>query len=176
MTPQLPSSRSLRVPLWKRAAALGLDLLAVGFVSSFMGSNVMAQGIVFLIGWLGMRVVLVYNNQGQSLGRWAMDMRIVETSRGRIPTLEALTKRELIAGTAAFLAFVGLTHLSPTSAWALLLFVPLGIDGSFAYSDAGQQAFHDQYADTLIIPSRRGYSLDVKIRKLVAYVQQRVKK
>jgi hypothetical protein len=38
-----------------------------------------------------------------------------------------------------------------------------------------QQAGHDRLARTLIVESRRGYSLDLKLKKLFAQVQRRVK-
>jgi hypothetical protein len=43
-----------------------------------------------------------------------------------------------------------------------------------------QQAFHDRYARTIIVSSRRGYSLDLKIKlkikRLVEKVQRNVRR
>jgi len=177
MNPQLPALRPVPVPLWRRGVALGIDALVVGLVSSVMGTNVLAQAVVYGLGWLGMRVVLVSRNHGQSLGRWAMDMRILDGVRGNTPTLQDLTKREGGLAIATFLAFWGITHLSPTTAWVLLLLVPLGIDAAAGKNNVPWGlTLHDRYAKTCIVESRRGYSLDIKVQKLVADLRDRVKK
>lgn len=173
---RLPAQRPVPVPLWRRGAALGLDALGVGLISSFMGGG-WASFIVFTVGWLGMRVALVSRNRGQSLGRWAMDMRILDSNRGGTPTLQDLTKRELGLGVATFFAFWGITHLSPTTAWALLLLIPLGIDASFAINGPEWGlTLHDRFARTFIVESRRGYSLDMKVQKIVADLRTRMKR
>ncbi|MBD1910625.1 MULTISPECIES: RDD family protein [unclassified Leptolyngbya] len=176
MTRLPPTQRPVPVPLWRRGAALGIDALGVGLISSFMGVG-WAQLFVFGVGWLGMRVVLVSRNRGQSLGRWAMDMRILDGGRGGTPTLQDLTKRELGLGIVTFWAFWGITHLSPTTAWALLLLIPLGGDAIFALNGSEWGlTLHDRFARTFIVESRRGYSLDMKVQKLVADLRSRMKK
>lgn len=176
MNPRLPLVRPTPASLWRRAIALGIDAVAVGLCSSLLGGAFFAQGLVFLVGWLLLRVVLVSSNKGQSLGRWALDMRVIDRQRGGTPTLQALTQRESLLGAATFLTFWGVTHLSPTTAWALLLLIPLGVDASFAYGDAAYRlAFHDRYSQTWVVESRRGYSLDVKVRQLVAEIRSRMK-
>lgn len=87
-----------RVPIERRAAAFGIDFVAVWFVSSLLAINVPVQMLVFSLLWLGLRVVLVSNNQGQSLGSWAMDMKVLEARSSRVPGLLTLTKREGILG------------------------------------------------------------------------------
>ncbi|MGG6293597.1 RDD family protein [Leptolyngbya sp. AN02str] len=177
MRPQLASTRLPKVPIRRRGYALGLDILTIGILSAFFGGSFWAQAFVFALGWWMMRVALVANNKGQSFGRWAFNMRIIERRQRITPTLLELTKRETILGICAFLAFWGVLHLSPTSAWVLLLMVPLGLDIASAYANVEQGiAFHDRYSDVSVVPSQRGYSLDVKIRQLVAEVQDRVKK
>ena len=39
----------------------------------------------------------------------------------------------------------------------------------------GSQAFHDRIARTVVAQTRRGYSLDLKVKKLIAQSRQRVK-
>jgi uncharacterized RDD family membrane protein YckC len=164
-----------KVPLWRRGAALLVDMLIVGAVSSAVGLSPIAQAIVFLLGWLAMRVVLVSKNHGQSLGRWAFDIQIIDP-QGRIPELKLLTKREAILGGLAFLAFLGLSNLRPSALWAPLLLIPLLVDCGVAFADqTSQQALHDRVAATLVVPSRRGYSLDLKIRRFLAQARNRVK-
>lgn len=164
-----------KVPLWRRGAALAIDALAIGLLSLMMGSSVAAIAVVFILGWLGMRVVLVARNRGQSLGRWALDMKIVDARRGGTPDLLTLTKREGAVGLGALLVWLGLLLVS-TAPWAILLFLPLAIDCSLAWVDGDrQQALHDQISQTRVVQTRRGYSLDLKLKRLIANTQRRVK-
>ncbi|MBW4655116.1 MAG: RDD family protein [Kaiparowitsia implicata GSE-PSE-MK54-09C] len=165
------------VPRWRRAAALGIDGLLAGIASTFVGYGFWLQAVMFALVWLVLRVLVVSNNRGQSLGRWAMDIRLIEIRRRITPTLLTLTQREALLGICAFLAFWGALHFSPTAAWTLLLLIPLGVVAASTLSDdnAGV-AIHDQYTKTRVVPTDRGYSLDIKIRNLVAELRQRVKK
>jgi uncharacterized RDD family membrane protein YckC len=165
-----------RVPLWRRGAAWGIDFIAVTLVSSIAGMSAIAQAIVFILAWLGLRVILVSKNHGQSLGRWALDMKVVDGRWGGTPGLETLVKREGLAALGAVLALFGLTNLSPASPWSLLLFVPLGADAVLAVFDQdNRQTFHDQFSKTLVVQTRRGYSLDVKLKRLWFDAQRRLK-
>lgn len=165
-----------KVPLWRRGAALAIDFAAVGLLSLTLGGSVAAQAVVFLLAWLGLRVLLVTRNLGQSLGRWALDMKVVDARIGGTPGLQALLKREGLLGVATLCLLLGLVNLSPAKPWSLLLFLPLGLDCSLAAFDRVQrQAFHDQISRTLVVQTRRGYSLDIKIKRWVAYAQRRMK-
>jgi len=42
-----------------------------------------AQVVVFVLAWWGAAVLLVYRNQGQSLGRWALDMKVLDPELGK---------------------------------------------------------------------------------------------
>jgi uncharacterized RDD family membrane protein YckC len=176
MPHEIIPAQYIRVPLWRRGAALGIDIAAVGLVSSTLATGAIALFVIFLLLWLGLRVGLVSRNQGQSLGRWALDMKVVDANRGGTPDLKELTQREVIVGCGAALSWLGLLSLAPATAWALLLFLPLGLDLSLAVFDPeGQQALHDQLTKTRVVQTRRGYSLDLKIQKLLATVQRRMK-
>lgn len=163
-----------KVPLWRRGAALAIDTATIALLSLMMGSSVAAIAVVFILGWLGMRVVLVARNRGQSLGRWALDMKVVDARRGGTPDLLTLSKREGAVGLGALLLWLGLL-LTPTASWAILLVLPLAIDCSLAWVDQGQQALHDQIFQTRIVQTRRGYSLDLKLKRLIANTQRRVR-
>lgn len=168
-----------KVPVERRGAALLIDLFAVGIVSSLIGGSITAVAFVFIVAWLGMRVIWVSKNYGQSLGRWALDMKVVDARVGGVPGLQELLKREALVGLGAMLFYVGLVSLltlGSGAAWALLLFIPLPLDCSLAFSDrVKRQAFHDQLSRTLVVQTRRGYSLDLKIKRLVAEAKRRVK-
>jgi len=50
------------------------------------------------------------------------------------------------------------------------------VDCGFAFVDNDfRQAFHDRIASTVVIQTRRGYSLDIKLKKIVAAASRRVK-
>ncbi|NJL10982.1 MAG: RDD family protein [Calothrix sp. SM1_7_51] len=166
----------------RRAMALGTDFLAVWVLSSLLGSLAfgvqLAQILIFILVWFLLRVLLVYNNQGQSLGRWAFDMKVLEADRerGRIPSLLALTKREAIIGAGALGVSIALSNLSQNPT-VILLVIPLVIDCSTAFSDREfKQALHDRFAGTMIVSSQRGYSLDIKVKRLVDIWRQNVRR
>lgn len=169
-----------RVDFVRRGMALGIDFLIVWLISSVLGSNgvgvQIVQILVFIFGWLILRVVLPYNNLGQSLGRWAFDIKLLEVERPRVPDMQALLKREGIIGLEALLVAIALSNIirNPT---AILLVLPLAIDCSAAFSNTQtRQAWHDRYARTMIVSSQRGYSLDIKVKRLVETLRQNVRK
>lgn len=181
---RVPQKHYPKAEIGRRGMALGLDFLGVWLVSSLLGSNnpgiQFTQILVFIFGWLILRVLVVYNNKGQSLGRWAFDLKVLEVEDGqvvgRIPKLESLLKREAIIGIGALLVSITLGNLraNPT---AILLILPLAIDCGAAFSDTQmRQAWHDRYAGTFIVSSRRGYSLDIKIKRLVGILRRNVRR
>ncbi|MCF4968590.1 RDD family protein [Nostoc sp. CMAA1605] len=181
---RVPQKHYPKAELNRRAMALGLDFLVVWLVSAFFNSNQagiqFAQIFVFVSGWLIVRVLVAYHNQGQSLGRWAFDLKILEVQNGqvigRIPQLLALLQREAIIGFGAILVSIALGNLraNPT---AILLVIPLAIDCGAALSDTQmRQALHDRYAKTFMVSSRRGYSLDIKIKRIVGTLRRNVRR
>ncbi|MDF5720311.1 MAG: RDD family protein [Rhizonema sp. PD37] len=160
-----------QVELGRRAMALLIDFFIVWLLSSLLGSSEFGIQIVpilvFAIAWVILRVILPYRNQGQSLGRYAVDIKLLEVQRGKVPDLQTLLKREGIVGLGALLVSITLSNIvrNPT---ALLLVIPLAIDFGAAFSDTQmRQALHDRYAKTIIVSSLRGYSLDIKVKRLV---------
>jgi uncharacterized RDD family membrane protein YckC len=164
-------NRFPKVPIERRTAAFVIDFLGVWLVSSFVPS-MLFQMLVFMLLWLGLRVLMVSSNQGQSLGRWALDIKVLD-AKGKIPGLITLAKREGIVGFCALLAMIGLRIGLANGISLLLLISPLAADCGVAFADAeAQQAFHDRIAKTFIIQSRRGFSLDLRLKKLFAQVRQ----
>lgn len=167
----------------RRGMALALDFFGVWLLSSMVRSNQIGiqfgQIFVFIFAWLIFRVVVVYNNQGQSLGRWAFDLKVLEVVNGeimnRIPQFQTLLLREGVICFSSLLLsiFLGNIILNPA---AVVLLLPLIIDGGAALSDTQmRQAFHDRFFRTIIVSSRRGYSLDIKIKRLVEKLQRNVR-
>lgn len=168
-------NRFPKVPIERRAAAFFIDFVTVWLVSSFV-PNLVLQALVFLLLWLGMRVVLVSSNHGQSLGRWALDMKVLDVKYSKIPGLLTLAKREGILGFCALLAMIGLRIGLANGISLLLLTAPLAADCGAAFADAeAQQAFHDRIAQTFVIQTRRGFSLDIRLKKVVAQISRRMK-
>jgi hypothetical protein len=102
-------------------------------------------------------------------------MRVLEVERLRVPDLQALLKRESIIGLGALLLAIALSNIirNPT---AILLILPLAIDCGTAVSDTQlRQALHDRYARTIIVSASRGYSLDIKVKRMLETLQRNVR-
>lgn len=163
-----------KVPLERRIGAFAIDFGAASLFSIVGGGALYIP--FFIITWYALRVVLVARNRGQSLGRWALDMKVIDPKYRSIPGLLELFKRESITGLGCLLLLIGIANLSPANAWILVTPVPVLADCGFAFADEEyRQAFHDRIARTVVAQTRRGYSLDIKLKKLFADIQDRVK-
>ncbi|MBD2019464.1 RDD family protein [Leptolyngbya sp. FACHB-36] len=169
VTPRLP-----RVPLERRVAAFAIDFGIASLISTLGGNG--GYIVLYVVAWLILRVVVVIRNRGQSLGRWAMDMKVVDPKYRSTPTLGALAKRESLTGLGSLLVLIGLANLSPTNGWILFTPIPLLVDCGFAFADAENRlAYHDRFTRTVVAQTRRGYSLDIKVKKIIDRARQRVK-
>ncbi|AFZ36786.1 RDD domain containing protein [Stanieria cyanosphaera PCC 7437] len=172
---ELSYRRFPRVPIKRRVGAFLIDFVTVWFVSSFFGNSI--QWLIFILGWLVMRVVVVDKNQGQSLGSWALDLKVIDARFNKIPDLVVLGKREGILGFAAVLAMYGLEINLRNGLSMLLLLTPLLVDCGIAFADEElNQAFHDRLASTIVIQTPRGYSLDLRLKKLLAQIKNNMRK
>ncbi|MDY7012935.1 MAG: RDD family protein [Cyanobacteriota bacterium] len=172
----MTNQRFPKVPFDRRTYAFLIDFIAVWLLSA-MAEPWLLQAIVFIIGWYGLRVIGTSRNQGQSLGSWAMDLKLLDFRFQRIPDLVTLTKREAILGGAALLAMAGLNLFFVNSFTALLLVAPLLADCGAAFTDEQyNQAFHDRLSGTLIIQTKRGFSLDLRLRKWVDELKYRMRR
>lgn len=154
-----------KVPIERRVAAFSIDFVVVWFVSAFFPASL--QWLIFLAGWLALRVILVEKNKGQSLGSYALDMKVIDPRFNKIPDLITLAKREGILGFAAMLAMFGLQINVGNGLTMLLLVSPLLADCGTAFADEQyNQALHDRVAETLVVQTRRGFSLDLRLKKL----------
>lgn len=166
------------VEVWRRAAALAIDGIAAWLAGALAGGgNLFLGGLVFWVVWLVCRVAIPLRQYGQSLGRWALDSRLIDVQYRRTPELPTLLKREGILGLETALATIALSQgLLPSQANWLLLILPLAIDGVFVLADNNrQQMLHDRMSRTIVVFTRRGFSLDLKLKRLVAEVSQRMK-
>ena len=168
-----------KAPIWRRGVALGIDCLAVGLISSLLSGGPLVWFVAFMLIWMGSRVVAAAHNQGQSLGRWAFSVKVVEFHSGRIPQMLALFKREGLVGLGCALALHGLTNVTPmssTAALSLLTSSPLIADCSLAFTDPlWGQTIHDRVAHTRVVQTQRGYALDLKFKKWFAYVRRHMR-
>lgn len=166
------SSRLPKVQIWRRGCAFSIDALPVFLIGALLGGSWLVQLII----WFILRIVIVSRTQGQSFGRWAFDMRVVDERTGKTPGLLELFKREGLTGIGLIMAITGFTNLSPSTAQYMLLLLPVAIDCGVANFDPQlQQAFHDRIAGTMVIATRRGYSLDLKVKRWVAQLRRFVK-
>lgn len=172
---ELTYKRFPRVPIERRIGAFAIDFVTIWFISSFFGKS--GGWLVFLLGWLIMRIVVVDRNQGQSLGRYALDMKVIDYRYSRVPDLATLAKREGIVGFAALLASLGLQNLGNGGLLLLFLTTPLLVDCLMALFDESlDRAFHDRVAETMMIQTQRGFSLDLRLKKLLVTIQRNMRK
>ncbi|MBW4649540.1 MAG: RDD family protein [Kastovskya adunca ATA6-11-RM4] len=169
-----------KVPIERRAAAFAIDFVVVWLVSSIFRGNApgisLLQMLVFILLWLALRVILVLKNQGQSLGHLALDMKVLDAKYSRIPGVLMLMKREGILGFCSLLAMIGLTIGLANGISLLILTAPLAADCGMALADQeARQAFHDRVANTIMIQTRRGFSLDLRIKKVFAQIKRRMR-
>lgn len=170
-TDKLFYRRFPKAPVERRAYAFLIDFVTVWLLSSFVG--VALQWLVFILAWLALRVIVVEKNKGQSLGHWALDIKVVDARFNKIPDLVTLAKREGIVGLAAMLAMIGLTINFRNGISMLLLITPLLADFGVALSDEEMnQAFHDRISETIVISTRRGFSLDLRLKKVFAKIKE----
>lgn len=163
-----------RVPFERRIGAFAIDFVTVWFVSSFFGKS--GGWLVFLLGWLAMRIIVVDRNQGQSLGHYALDIKVLDYRYSRVPDLVTLAKREGILGFSAMLASIGLQNFG-NGLILLFLATPVLVDCLMALFDEDlNRAFHDRVAQTIIIQTQRGYSLDLRLKKLLVTIQRNMRK
>lgn len=170
------SKRFPRVPPDRRIYAFVIDF-AIAWLLGSLAANWFAQGFIFFVVWIISRVVVVSRNQGQSLGAWLMDIKLLSLRFRRVPDLIILSRREVIVGGCATLAMLGLNQIFFNAFSTLLLVAPLGADCGVAFADEDyNQAFHDRFADTVVVPTKRGFSLDLRLRRLVDELSDRMRK
>jgi len=163
-----------RVPMDRRVGAFALDFGVASLLSVLLGGFLYIP--VFLVLWCILRVIVVIKNQGQSLGQWAFDIKVINPRHRTVPGLTELVKREAITGFGSLLVLIGLVNLSPTNGWILVAHIPLLVDCSAAFTDPEyRQAFHDRVARTAMIQTRRGYSLDLKLKKIIDQASSRMR-
>ena len=165
-----------KVPLDRRAWAFAIDFLSVWFISAFFATNLIVQWIVFLTCWGISRILIVDKNSGQSLGNWLYDIKIIDPRFNRVPDLISLSKREALVGVGAALAIAGLQNFT-SGLSLLLLLTPLAVDCSLALIDEETNlAGHDRLAQTFMVQTERGFSLDLRLKKVFGQIQRSMRK
>ena len=168
-----------RSPVWRRGVATAIDAIGCWSLGSMLGPA--PHVALFVVLWWLVRVAVVANNRGQSFGRLAMNIKVIEgedfdltgVERGqferrspRVPTLLELTKREGILGGELLLGFISLELLGQINPTALITAAPLATDYAFALLDLDRrQALHDRVIDSIVVQTSRGFSLHIKGRR-----------
>lgn len=173
---ELPYRNYPKVPPERRIYGFLIDFTAVWFTSAIAGTGFI-RWLIFIAAWMGLRVFWVVNNQGQSLGRWLMDTKIIDLRFNKIPDLLTLGKREGIIGLGALLATIGLDINLSNGISMLILVSPLITDCAVAFADEQLgQAFHDKIVNSMMIQTERGFSLDLRAKKLLAQLRRNMRK
>ncbi|MFS8119671.1 MAG: RDD family protein [Microcoleus sp.] len=171
-----------KVSFRRRAAAFCIDVSAVGLPSLLLGTNFIVKAIIFVLLWMIMRVAIVRKNQGQSLGRWLLGMRVVDTKYQRTPAVQQLCKREALLGilTASYLVGLSATSHYNASIDSIrnMLMWPFLFNGMFVSLSSTRfpQALHDRLGGTIVVGTRRGYCLHLKVRRLLNQQQSNINK
>ncbi|MCF2971067.1 RDD family protein [Synechococcus sp. Nb3U1] len=130
---------------------LGASYLAQGLASLF-GANAgavdMTGYVAFFAVWLVNRGYFQSRPEGQSLGKWLLNIKTLDPETETSPHLIRSLARESV------LSLFLLTEA---------LLVPLAADGLFAAFDKEKrQTIHDRAGRTLVVEAEQGYHLDEK--------------
>ena len=169
--------RLSKAQMWSRVVASAIDFSLAWLLSSVAITGdaqvQLGQWVIFVILWMLLRVVVVTNNQGQSPGHWALDLKVIDARSAQLPRIEDLIKREAIAGGCCLLLLIG---FNMGGFLLLALVAPLIVDTGIGLADPVRlQTVHDRWVDTAVIYTTRGYSLDLKLKKVLTQAQQRVR-
>lgn len=166
--PEDPNYRRFpKIPINRRIYAFMIDFGSVWLLGSFFGGNWFGQFLLLFILWLVLRVIVVEKNRGQTLGRWLLDIKVIDRRFNRTPGVQELFLRESINGGGAVLAMIGINHGFPNFLSIILLSLPMLVDCGLALMDEElSQAFHDRVSKTMVVATKRGFSLDLRLKKL----------
>ena len=150
----------IQAPFDRRIYAFLLDFITIWFLSSF---------------FKGITEIIVNKNKGQSLGCWAFDLKIISIRTRRIPQLNEMLKREATLGFLALLAMLGLKINFDNGLSMLLLTTPVVVDFSIVLGNQKHhsQTLHDMVGHTILIQSQRGFSLDLRIKKILKTIHKK---
>ncbi len=175
-------SRLVLARLSQRNAALLVDFIACAFlgqlIEALLGLSNSGLGLViFGIAWMVNRVFIAGKNQGQSLGRWLLSIRVVDMTYGKSAGVFELVKREAAIYLCMALVLAGFSSGGLTNTISLFALIPIVIDGVIALADSEKmQTLHDKLAGTIVIVSRKGLQLDQKITKLLGQASRSASK
>jgi uncharacterized RDD family membrane protein YckC len=140
---------------------MGISYLAQGLVALFGAGgeavNLVGYGAFFAT-WLVNRGYFQSRPEGQSLGKWLLNIKTVDTETEQAPTLIRSVAREGV------LSVLILTES---------LVVPLGADALFAFFDKQKrQSLHDRAGRTQVVEADTGFHLDEKAIEFLEGVMQ----
>lgn len=175
-------SRLVLARLSQRNAALLVDFIACAFlgqlIEALLGLSNSGLGLViFGLAWMLNRVFIAGKNQGQSLGRWLLSIRVVDMMYGKSAGVFELAKREAAIYLCMALVLAGFNSGGLTNTISLFALIPIVIDGVIALADSEKmQTVHDKLGGTIVIVSRKGLQLDQKITKLLGQASRSASK
>ncbi|NJM27620.1 MAG: RDD family protein [Pseudanabaena sp. RU_4_16] len=175
-------SRLALARLSQRNAALLVDFIACAFlgqlIEALLGLSNSGLGLViFGLAWMLNRVFIAGKNQGQSLGRWLVSIRVVDMMYGKSAGVFELAKREAAIYLCMALVLAGFNSGGLTNTISFFALIPIVIDGIIALADSEKmQTLHDKLSGTIVIVSRKGLQLDQKIAKLLGQASRSASK
>ena len=175
-------SRLVLARLSQRNAALLVDFIACAFlgqlIEALLGLSNSGLGLViFGLAWMLNRVFIAGKNQGQSLGRWLVSIRVVDMMYGKSAGVFELAKREAAIYLCMALVLAGFNSGGLTNTISFFALIPIVIDGIIALADSEKmQTLHDKLSGTIVIVSRKGLQLDQKITKLLGQASRSASK
>ncbi|NJL43439.1 MAG: RDD family protein, partial [Pseudanabaena sp. SU_2_4] len=148
-------------------------------IEALLGLSNSGLGLSNFLAWPGCSIVFLSRgkNQGQSLGRWLVSIRVVDMMYGKSAGVFELAKREAAIYLCMALVLAGFNSGGLTNTISFFALIPIVIDGIIALADSEKmQTLHDKLSGTIVIVSRKGLQLDQKIAKLLGQASRSASK
>jgi uncharacterized RDD family membrane protein YckC len=165
-------------PAYNRLPLASLPTRLGAFVIDFLACFLLAQLIRELLGlsggfwlqfifmpiWLSDRALV----NGQSLGRWAMSLKVVNMNYGKPTGTLALLKREGLILAFLLLIINSLDSSGMITSLTIFAPIPLIVELVFASADTlKRQTIHDRLSESIVVFTRKGLQLDLKLSKWI---------
>ncbi len=163
-------------PAYNRLPLASLPTRLGAFVIDFLACFLLAQLIRELLGlsggfWLQSLFIPIWLSDralvnGQSLGRWAMSLKVVNMNFGKPTGTLALLKREGLILTFLLLLINSLDDKGMITSLTIFAPIPLIVELVFASADTEKrQTIHDRLSESIVVFTRKGLQLDLKLSK-----------
>jgi uncharacterized RDD family membrane protein YckC len=167
-------------PAYNRLPLASLPTRLGAFIIDFLACFLLAQLVRELLGlsggfWLQTFFIPIWLSDralanGQSLGRWAMSLKVVNMNFGKTTGTLALLKREGLILTFLLLVISSLDSNGTITSLTIFAPIPLIVELVFASADTlKRQTIHDRLSESIVVFTRRGLQLDLKLSKWFSF-------